>query len=662
MDHLAAARQGFQSIDADAASKEKALANLSAWLTEPEFAAYRPQVEWLVATEKWSVLLNSFHQIMPFGTGGRRGPVGIGPNRMNLWTLGASVQGHCEYLKQQFPGVDPVGVVLAFDVRQFEDKGKVYNPALPNPVLHLTSRDFCQYAAGVYAANGIHAHILPPDSNRFVPTPELSFTIRYLNAHGGLNMTASHNPPDDNGSKFYDDRGAQPVPPEDQLMSELVDRVTAIKHLPWVDAVRTGRVHFLDAAPHRAYIDVCRKQSLVPPPNRDELRVVFTPLHGVGGTCAGEVLEAQGFAPIVVPEQATPDGQFPNVTRTPNPEVPECMDRAERLARDKHADLVLATDPDADRIGGMARTTPDDTGTFRPITGNEIAALLTHFKLDQLAKRGALPASPIVITTEVTTGQITRIGREFAAQVVNDLLVGFKYHADVLRQLETTGRYGEFVQGTVEDFVIATEESHGVMATAAFRDKDSACAALLMAEAALDQKRQGRTLLDYLDELSRQFGYYRNELLNIVLPGLEGKQDIERMLHALRTDPPADIGGLTVDRVEDLRDEDGKLGPYKGGVGGTDWAARNFLIFRMKDSPDGLSAKVSLRPSGTEPKAKAYLEVCSEPRPGNMAESDWLTACAAVDEQVQRLATDFLTRALATVGSTPEPGADRLSR
>src|SRR5688572_5356161 len=194
MDLLSRIRAGFQGIDADAALKDKALANLSAWLTQPEFAGYLPQLEWMVASEKWSLLLDSFYQVMPFGTGGRRGSVGIGPNRMNLWTLGASVQGHCEYLKARFPGHSkPLQVVLAYDVRQFEDKRKVYNPSLPNPVLHLSSRDFAHYAACVYVANGVHAHVLPADSKRYLATPELSHGIRLLQAHGGLNVSASHN-------------------------------------------------------------------------------------------------------------------------------------------------------------------------------------------------------------------------------------------------------------------------------------------------------------------------------------------------------------------------------------------------------------------------------------------------------------------------------------
>ena len=656
MDLISQARAGFAGIDADAALKDKALANLNTWLTHPDFAAYRPQIESLCQAGAWSILLDSFYQVMPFGTGGRRGSVGIGPNRMNLWTLGASVQGHCEYLRQRFPGVSPLRVVLAFDVRQFEDKRKVYNPALPNPVLHLSSREFCQHAAGVYAANGIQAAILPPDSKRYVPTPELSFTIRYLRAHGGLNMTASHNPPDDNGSKFYDDRGSQLVPPEDQLMSEMVDEVAVIRHIPFADALRAGKVQLLDDAPHRAFIELCRHESVLGSPKADELRVVFTPMHGCGGFCAGEVLEAQGFRPIPVPEQATPDGQFPNVTKTPNPEIPECMDRAERVGTERHADLIISTDPDADRLGAMANRAPDGKGTFRFITGNELAALLTHFKLAQLARSGSLPAAPIVITTEVTTGQVTRIGRQFGAQVIGDLLVGFKYHADALWQLESTGQYGD-VRGSVADFVIATEESHGIMATAGVRDKDSACAALLLAEAALYQKRQGRTLVDYLDDLNRQFGYFRNELLNIVLTGLEGKINMARMLDALRQNPPQEIGGLPVTSFEDLQDPDGRMGPFKGD---TDKAARNFLIFRLGRNEQ--AAKVCLRPSGTEPKAKAYIEVSGQPWKAGTPQDAWDAACAAIDVRVQKIATDFLTHALATIGQTPGPGADKLSR
>ncbi len=236
MDLIEQVVEGIQGLNAPPAYKQEAIRYLRLWLSDREFAAYRPQLTWLIEAKQWGGLLDRFYQILPFGTGGRRGAVGIGPNRMNLWTLSASVQGHCEYLKERFPGGEPIHVALAYDVRQFEDQRKQYNPALPNPVLHLSSKALAQSAAGVYVANGIHAHILPADSKHYLATPELSFTIRQLKAHGGLNMSASHNPPDDNGGKFYDERGAQPVPPDDQIMAELVDQVTTIKALPWPEA------------------------------------------------------------------------------------------------------------------------------------------------------------------------------------------------------------------------------------------------------------------------------------------------------------------------------------------------------------------------------------------------------------------------------------------
>jgi phosphoglucomutase/phosphomannomutase len=333
-----------------------------------------------------------------------------------------------------------------------------------------------------------------------------------------------------------------------------------------------------------------------------------------------------------------PDGQFPNVTKSPNPEVPESMDRAAALARQVKADLVLATDPDADRLGAMA---PAAGGDVRFINGNELAALLTHFKLHQLAQRGELPRSPIVITTEVTTGQVTRIARHFKAQIVNDLLVGFKFHADVLWHLEQDGAWDD-VRGTPDDFVIATEESHGILVTPHIRDKDAGGAALLMAELALDQKRHGRTVLDYLDQLNRQFGYFRNDGVPVFMAGILGKTNMARMLDALRAAPPKEVAGLAVTAVEDLRDEQGRMGPLKGA---TDAASRNFLIFRFGDR-----AKVVVRPSGTEPKAKAYIEVCTPPCAAGTKADDWRRLCAETDGLASRLGKDFWRQALGRIG------------
>lgn len=630
MDRLQAATAGFQTIDADAAYKDQAAKNLARWLKDPEFAPYRPQIDWLIDQKKWASLLDCFYQIMPFGTGGRRGLVGIGPNRMNLWTLGASVQGHAEYLKEKFPSLPNLAVVLAYDVRQFEDQKKNYNPDLPNPVLHLSSKRFAQYAACVYAANGIHAHILPEKSTRYLATPELSFTIRYLKAQGGLNVSASHNPPDDNGGKFYDERGGQPIAPDDQIMADLVEQVTTIKELPWAEAVRSGKVHFLDEAPHKAYIELCRKQSLVKPPRFDEIQIVFTPLHGVGGMTAMEVLLAHGFRVIPVEEQMEPNGQFPNVTDLPNPEFPKSLDRADALARSVKADLVLATDPDADRLGALAA---DPTGAMHFLNGNQIAALLTHFKLSKLAENGTMPRHPIVAKSLVTTSLVTRIARHFKAQVVDNLLVGFKYIAELIWQLEQNGKYEE-VEGTPEDYILGCEESHGYLVTSGMRDKDSGGAALLLAEMALDRKRAGSDVVAYLHAIEKQFGYFKNDVRNIVMPGIEGKTLMARMLNNLRQSPPKKVGELAVTRFEDLQDEAGWMGPFKGA---TDKAARNFLIFQLGDF-----ARISLRPSGTEPKAKAYVEVCSAPCPAGMSDGEWKKRCADVDAQANRLADAFL--------------------
>ena len=641
MDLLERAAEGFAQVQVDQETRDRALAYLEEWLTNPDFASYRPQIEWLIEQGQWDGLVDRFYQILPFGTGGRRGAVGIGPNRMNPWTLTASVQGHCEYLRERFPGNRVVSVVLAYDVRRFADVRQQYNPDLPNPVRGLTSRDFAQFAAEVYVANGIHVYMLPEGTDRYLSTPELSFTIRYYQAQGGLNISASHNPPDDNGGKFYDERGGQPVPPDDQIMADLVDQVTTIKKLSWPEVLRSGKLHPIDDSPHRAYIDLNARQSLIDPPKPGEMTIVFTPLHGVGASTAMELLQRQRFEVIPVEEQMERNGLFPNVSSA-NPEVPAAMDRAVALA-DRRGDvgLILSTDPDADRLGAMI---PDRNGGWRFVTGNEIACLLTHFKLAQLAFRSRLPASPIVVKTGVTTGLVTRIARRFGCQVVEDLLVGFKYIADVLYHLEKEGQYGD-VQGSPDDFIIGVEESHGILLTPEIRDKDAAGAALLLAELALYQHRRGLPMIDYLEQLYRDFGYFHNRLKNLVMTGVIGKKQMTTMLDSLRNRPPQELAGLTLTGYEDLLREDGRFGPIKGA---TDAASRNVLIFRYGDH-----ARVTLRPSGTEPKAKAYVEVSSDPVPASISGEDWQADRRRVDTLAVTLADEFAKEAMSRVGLQP---------
>lgn len=643
MDLFASAKVGFSQLEVPESLRMKAQKNLELWLTSEEFVTYRPQIEWLILKGDFSGLLDRFFQILPFGTGGRRGAVGIGPNRMNLWTLGASVQGHSDYLKQKFPGKKDITVCLAYDVREFRDKNGRYSKDLPNPILGLSSRDFAYHAAKIYAANGIVSYVLSPTSHSFYATPELSLAIRRFGAQGGLNISASHNPPDDNGGKFYEERGAQPVPPDDQVMADLVENIDRIRIMGWNEALALGLIRYFDESAHRAYLDLCLKGALIDPPQKSlkgqsAFKIVFTPLHGVGSLTAMEILQERGFEVIPVVEQMAPDGQFPNVTKSPNPEVPESLDRAEVVALAHRADLVLATDPDADRLGGLY---PGPDGNWHFLNGQRMAALMTWFKLAKLQEQGRLEHKAVVVKTEVTTRQISKITADFKVQLVGDLLVGFKYIADVIYQLEMTGRFGD-VLAAPTDYIIGTEESHGAMVSHQIRDKDAGGAALLLAECALDLKRRGSSIFRQLEELACQHGYFNNIGINILLPGLDGRLKMEKMLDSLRLDPPLRIAGLKVSRFEDLRNPEGKFGPIKGA---TDASSRNVLVFELGDN-----ARAVLRPSGTEPKAKIYIEASSLPRLSSQTDEEWNQIKAGVDAIAQEIGKDLTKQALVRVG------------
>ncbi|MCY2943238.1 MAG: phospho-sugar mutase [Planctomycetota bacterium] len=643
MDLFACATVGFSQLEVPESLRMKAQKNLELWLTSEEFVTYRPQIEWLIQKGDFSGLLDRFFQILPFGTGGRRGAVGIGPNRMNLWTLGASVQGHSDYLKQKFPGKKDITVCLAYDVREFRDKNGRYSKDLPNPILGLSSRDFAHHAAKIYAANGIVSYVLSPTSHSFYATPELSLAIRRFGAQGGLNISASHNPPDDNGGKFYEERGAQPVPPDDQVMADLVENIDRIRIMGWNEALALGLIRYFDESAHRAYLDLCLKGALIDPPQKSlkgqsAFKIVFTPLHGVGSLTAMEILQERGFEVIPVVEQMAPDGQFPNVTKSPNPEVPESLDRAEVVALAHRADLVLATDPDADRLGGLY---PGPDGNWHFLNGQRMAALMTWFKLAKLQEQGRLEHKAVVVKTEVTTRQISKITADFKVQLVGDLLVGFKYIADVIYQLEMTGRFGD-VLAAPTDYIIGTEESHGAMVSHQIRDKDAGGAALLLAECALDLKRRGSSIFRQLEELACQHGYFNNIGINILLPGLDGRLKMEKMLDSLRLDPPLRIAGLNVSRFEDLRNPEGKFGPIKGA---TDASSRNVLVFELGDN-----ARAVLRPSGTEPKAKIYIEASSLPRLSSQTDDEWNQIKAGVDAIAKEIGKDLTKQALVRVG------------
>ena len=634
-DYQRRAEPGFAGLQVPETLKQDALRDLSLWLTEDALSAYRDQLHWLIDMERWSLLLDSFYRVLPFGTGGRRGPVGIGPNRFNPWTLASSVEGHVAYLRERHHEAT-LSVVVAYDVRAFKDLRGLYNPDLPNPLAGMTSRDFARVAAGVYAAHGVRVHMPLGDDERYISTPELSYTIRSLGAAAGLNISASHNHPDDNGGKFYNAQGAQDVPPDDEAMASKVAAVTRVTTLDFATIRDGGLLARVPPGVHEEYVTLNLSQSLQPAARH--ARIVFTPLHGTADSTVGAVLRKAGFEVHVVEEQAAPDGGFPAVPfRAPNPEVPQAMEMGVTLAQAVGADIVLACDPDADRIGACSRT---HEGLCRFLTGNEIAVLVTHYKLEQLQRLRRLPARPLVIKTEVTTELLRPVTASFGGTLIGDLLVGIKYHADVLHQIENHGLYGN-LNFTLDDFIIAVEESHGILVTSAMRDKDAAGAALLLSELAAVQRRQGRVLLDYLDDIYRRHGYFANIGTSMVMSGAEGASRIQHIQQALRSNPPRELDGWEVTQAVDHWDETGGHGPL---LSGTDRAARNVLAYRLANG-----ARVIIRPSGTEPKNKVYVEVPAPPLGAEAGNEELASNQAATDGLARRLADDFTRKMLATI-------------
>jgi len=596
-------RRGAADIGVDRAVAEAAVVAMERWLTSRTFRSYQPQIRALVEHARWSVLVDSFYRMLPFGTGGRRGRVGVGPNRFNPYTLGVSVQGHASFLRQRF-GEGAHTVVVACDVREFHDLRGELVPGVPTPVLGMTSRDFAHIAAEVYTAAGFSI-VLPPEGEA-LSTPELSFAIRHLGAVGGLQVSASHNHPDDNGGKLYTSTGGQEVPPRDQEVADEVARVEWIDRMSLDRARASGLVSTLSDDVVDAYQQAVLASGTDPSARRG--RIVFTNLHGTGRRTVYRVLKRAGFQVELEPTQAEPDGRFPAVPfLAPNPEVPRSLSAAVAHAEKVGADIVMGCDPDADRIGLMVRERASDPGATDPVrwrfvTGNEIAALVTHQALR--LRTGGGPA-PIIIQTEVTSRLVRRVAELHGARVVDDLLVGFKYIGEAMDQMADSGELRDWDDAPLSVFAAGVEESHGVLVTPQLRDKDAAGGALLLAELSSHQLRRGRTLVDTLDELQRRTGGVANLLVSAVLQGARGRTIIERIQASLRSTPPSEIGGRRVVEHFDRQAPDGPHGPIRSG---TDAASRDVLVFELEGS-----ARVVLRPSGTEPKIKAYVEVAGQP-------------------------------------------------
>jgi len=527
----------------------------------------------LIAADDWSELDSAFGAMIPFGTGGRRGPTGPGPNRINLRTIGESAQGLAQHVLAQGRQFAARGVVVAFDTR-------------------VTSHDFALETARVLAGNGIKTYLF----EQARATPELSFAVRYYKAAAGVVISASHNPPRDNGFKAYWEDGGQIVPPHDEAIIQQVKQASTLQRLELDQARTSGLLVTAGGDVDRAYQAAVLGQSLLPD---RALRIVFSPLHGTGLYSVLPVLQQAGFPDIkLVESQAAPDGSFPNVEKHfPNPELPGALRELIAQVSAAQADIGLATDPDADRLAVVVRAA---SGEVRALNGNQTAALLCHHILSTRLVSDMLPHNGLVVETVVTTPLVRRIAAAHGIECVYNLLVGFKYIAEIIRQTEGS-----------KVFLFGCEESLGYLAGTYARDKDAAVAALLICELAASLKNQGETLLNQLDDLYLRHGLHHETQRNLYVAGLDGMTRIDQIMRAFRERPPKQLGGKQVVRVVDRatgRIFDGQTGAHIGTEEGTQG---NVIILFLDDS-----TQVTIRPSGTEPKAKFYVAVRRDPPAG----------------------------------------------
>ncbi len=549
---------------------ETAAYNLSRWMTEARFVEYRDTLESWITENRWSDLNEAFYQLIPFGTGGRRGPVGLGTNRMNRMTIAESVQGVANKLRKTVIGRRPK-VVVAYDTR-------------------TTSAEFTLESACVLAGNDIEVYLF--DGPR--STPELSFMINDLSCDAGVVISASHNPPEDNGFKAYWTDGGQVVPPMDAELIEEVKNVSEIRKISFEQAYGEGLIHRLGAADDARYIDALLKQSLS---DKRDVRIVFSPLHGTGLTSVLPLMKQAGFTDVhLVESQKDPDGRFPNVpNHKPNPEVTTGLDASIALAKAIDADIVMVTDPDADRLGCAVKgRTP---GEYTLLTGNQCAALMMEFIGSKMQAAGTLRPELRVYSTCVSSPLMPTIARTYGCDVKDDLLVGFKWVAEQIK-----------LQGDPNDFLFGSEESIGFMKGSQTRDKDGAMGALMFSELAAEAKADGLTVLDVLDNIYKKYGYFCDTGIAVFLEGASGAERMGRIMEALRQTPPSEIAGHAVVQVVDRADNTIKNAQGKV-IDKVSGPTSNLLIFRLREDA---KSWIAIRPSGTEPKIKFYFSLYAE--------------------------------------------------
>lgn len=553
---------------------------------------FRNELQQVLYKKDYNELNERFYTGLSFGTGGLRGIIGGGYNRMNAFTVRKATQGLADYITGQISGGS---VVIAYDSRNFSDL-------------------FAKEAALNLCANGIKAIVF----SSLRPTPELSYAVRELGATAGIVVTASHNPPEYNGYKVYWSDGGQITPPHDSGIIDMVQKVTEPKSsMPEAEAVETGMLRYIDSEIDDKYVEMVKSYFLNPQIVKEkgaELKVVYTPLHGTGTMLVEKILGDFGIDVNTVPEQREPDGNFPTVD-FPNPEEASAMKLALELGAKTGADLVLGTDPDADRLGIAV---PDENGKFKLVTGNQLGCLLGDYIFAALKEQNRMPDKPRLIKTIVTTDLQRLIAESYGAESY-DVLTGFKYIGEKIKEFESTG----------ENYVFGGEESYGFLLETEVRDKDAVSAAVITAEMALYDRNRGMSLLEHLNDIYRRFGYFKEILISKTFKGQTGVEKIKSLMTSLRENSPKSLGGVPVAVIKDykLRTETDK---DTGSVKDIMLPEADVLQFVLKDG-----TIVTARPSGTEPKIKFYASCCAAKGVERSA------AEAEVDAKLKKISDDL---------------------
>jgi phosphoglucomutase len=545
------------------------IAKANVWLGDGYDDETRAEVKRMLDAEDKTALIEAFYKDLEFGTGGLRGIMGAGSNRMNIYTVGAATQGLANYLKEAFADLPEISVVVGHDVRN-------------------NSRKFAEIVANIFSANGIKAYLF----DSFRPTPELSFAIRHLGCQSGVNITASHNPKEYNGYKAYWADGAQIIAPHDTNIIDNVNRIHSVKDIKFQG--NPDKIQIIGEEIDNAFLSAIKGLSLDPEviKRHADLKIVYTPIHGTGVKLIPDSLKNYGFTNIIhVPEQDVPSGDFPTV-ESPNPENPSAMAMAIAKAKEVNADLVVASDPDADRIGCVIR---DSKGEYQLINGNQIVMILLNYIMIRNREMGKLTGNEFIVKTIVTTETIKAIAENNNIKMY-DCYTGFKWIASVIRELEGKARY-----------IGGGEESYGFLAEDFARDKDSVSAISLMAEICAWAKDRGLDFNEMLQDIYLQNGFSHEEGISVVRQGKSGAEEIVQMMKDFRANPPKQLGGSPIVVIKDYANLTGK-DLRNGKEDKLDFpVTSNVLQYFTEDG-----SKVSVRPSGTEPKIKFYVEVHSK--------------------------------------------------